>query len=82
MPPCYHDCDLRDLLRTKETKINKLKQILNDLDNLCFHQPHCHREVVKKMTIVNEMIEKTLAEARDVIIQISHGCKKVCNPVY
>ena len=54
MLPCQYDCKLRDLLQIKETKINKLKQVQNDLDNLCYHQPSRHREVESKMTIVND----------------------------
>ena len=81
MPSCYQNCDLRTLLRAKETKINKLKEVLSDLDDLCFFEPHRYQEVLTKMAIVKEMIEKTLAEARDVIFQIAHGCE-VCHPAY
>ena len=81
MPSCYQNCDLRDQLRARETKINKLKQVLSDLDDLCSNEPHRYQEVLTKMAIVKEMIEKTLAEARDVIFQIAHGCE-VCHPAY
>ena len=79
MSHCQYSCELRDLLRSKESKVNKLKQVLNDLDDLRYFQPNCHREVELKMTIVNEMIEKSLTEARKLIVQIKHGCEK-CNP--
>ena len=79
MPHCQYACDLRGLLRTKESKVNKLKQVLNDLDDLRYFQPNHHREVELKMSIVNEMIEKSLTEARQLIVQIAHGCEK-CNP--
>ena len=72
MPSCYQNCDLRTLLRAKETKINKLKQVLSDLDDLCFFEPHRYQEVLTKISIVREMIEKTLDEGRDVILQIAH----------
>ena len=81
MPFCYQNCNLRDQLRAKETKINKLKQVLRDLDDLCFFEPHHYQEVLTEMAIVKEMIEKTLAEARDVIFQIAHECE-VCHPAY
>jgi hypothetical protein len=75
MPSCYQNCDLRTLLRAKETKINKLKQVLSDLNDLCFFESHRYQEVLTKMVIVREMIEKTLDEARDVVLQIVHGCE-------
>ena len=79
MSHCLYSCKLRDLLRSKESKVNKLKQVLNDLDDLRYFQPHRHREVELKTAIVNKMIENSLTEARQLIVQIAHGCKK-CNP--
>ena len=76
MPHCQSDCDLRGLLRTKESKVNKLKQVLNDLDDLRYFQPNHHREVELKMSIVNEMIEKSQTEARQLIVQIAHVTPK------
>jgi hypothetical protein len=81
MPSCYQNCDLRTLLRAKETKINKLKQVLSDLNDLCFFESHRYQEVLTKMVIVREMIEKTLDEARDAVLQIVHGCE-ICHPTY
>ena len=71
--------ELRDQLRSKESKINKLKQVLDDLDDLRFFQPHRHQEVEVKTAIVNEMIEKSLTDARQLLVRIAHGCEK-CNP--
>ena len=79
MSHCLYSCELRDLLRSKESKVNKLKQVLNDLDDLCYFQPHRHREVELKTAIVNEKIEESLTEARQLIVQIAHGCEN-CNP--
>ena len=61
---CLYSCELRDLLRSKESKVNKLKQVLNNLDDLHYFQPHRHGEVETKKSIVNEMIENSLTEAR------------------
>ena len=79
MPPCRTCCDLRDLLQIKENKINKLKQTINDLDDLGYHQPFRHHEVETKMTIFNTMIQTTTNEAYHLIQQITHGCE-VCHP--
>ena len=79
MPPCRTYCDLRDLLLAKENKINKLKQTINDLDDLCYHQPFCHHEVETKMAIINTMIQTTTNEAYQLIQQIANGCE-VCQP--
>ena len=79
MSHCKSSCELRDQLGSKELKVKKLKQALDDLDNLKFFQPNRHREVEVKTAIVNEIIEKTLMEARQLLVRIAHGCKK-CNP--
>ena len=79
MSHCLYSCELRDLLRSKESKVNKLKQVLNDLNDLRYFQPHRHREVELKTAIVNEKIEESLTEARQLIVQIAHGFEK-CNP--
>ena len=72
-------CDLRDLLRIKESKITKLKQVNDDLDDLCYHEPARHQEVEAKMSIVNKRNQDTLAEARQLILRIAHGWE-VCHP--
>ena len=79
MSHCLYSCELREQLRNKESKVNKLKEVLNDLDDLEYFQPHRHQEVVTKKSIVNEMIENALSEARQLIVRIAHGCEK-CNP--
>ena len=81
MPSWYQNCDLRTVLRAKETKMKKGKQVLRDLDDLCFFEPHGYQEVLTKMAIVREMIAKTLDEAREVILKIAHGCD-ICHPAY
>ena len=79
MSHCLYSCELREQLRNKESKVNKLKEVLNDLDDLEYFQPHRHREVETKKSKVNEMIENTLSKARQLIVRIAHGCEK-CNP--
>ena len=79
MSHCLYSCELRDLLRSKESKVNKLKQVLNDLEDLRYFQPHRHREVELKTAIVNEKIEESMTEARQLTVQIAHGCEN-CNP--
>ena len=74
MSHCQSSCELWDQPGSKESKVNKLKQVLDDLDNLEFFQPNCHREVEVKTAIVNEMIEKTLTEARQLLVRIAHRC--------
>ena len=81
MPSCYQNCDLRTLLRAKETKINKGKQVLSDFNDLCYFEPHCYQEILTKMAIVREMIAKTLDEAREVILKIVQGCN-ICHPAH
>ena len=76
---CLSSWELWDQLWSKESKVNKLKQVLDDLDDLKFFQLHRHREVEVKTSIVNEMIKKTLTEARQLLVRIAHGCEK-CNP--
>ena len=79
MSHCLYSCELRDLLRSKESKVDKLKQVLSDLDDLLYLQPHRRREVELKTTIVNEKIEESMTEARQLTVQIAHGCEN-CNP--
>ena len=51
MSHCLYSCELRDQLRSKESKVNKLKEVLNYLDDLLYFQLHCHQEVeMKKST--------------------------------
>jgi hypothetical protein len=80
MPSCYQNYDVRTLLWAKETKINKGKQVLSDLDDLCFFEPHRYQEVLTKMAIVREMIAKTLDKAREVIFEIPHGWVRYMPP--
>ena len=75
---CLYSCELQEQLRNKESKVNKLKEVLNDLDDLEYFQPHRHQEVVTKKSVVNGMIENTLSEARQLTVRIAHGCEK-CN---
>ena len=67
------------LLRIKENNITKLKQVNDDLDDLCYHEPSRHREVEAKMSIVNKMIQEKLADARQLILRIAQGCD-LCHP--
>ena len=50
----------------------------SDLEKLCHFEPHRYQEVVTKKTIVNIMINQTLAEAGDLIYQITEGCE-ICH---
>ena len=77
MPCCCGDP--QNLLRIKESKITKLKQVNDDLDDLCYHKPARQQEVEAKMSIVNKMIQDTLAEAHQLILHIEHGWE-VCHP--
>ena len=78
MSHCLYSCQLREQLRNKESKVNKLKGVLDHLDDLEYFHPHRHQEVVTKKSVVNEMIQTNLAEARQLIVCITHGCEK-CN---
>ena len=78
MSHCLNSCVLRDQLRSKETKVNKLKRVLDHLDDLKFFEPHRQQEVEAKNAVVNEMIKKTLMETRQLLVRIAHGCQK-CN---
>ena len=78
MSHCCYSCQLREQLRNKESKVNKLKGVLDHLVDLEFFHPNRHQEVVTKKTLVNEMIQTTLAEARQLTVCIAHGCEK-CN---
>ena len=60
-------------------KINKLKRVLDPLDDLKFFEPRRQQEVKAKNAVVNELIEETLTEARQLLIRIAHGCER-CNP--
>ena len=64
--------------RNKESKVNKLKGVLDHLDDLEYFHPHRHQEVLTKKQVVNGMIQSTLSEARQLIVRIAHGCEK-CN---
>ena len=79
MSYCLNTCKLRGQLRSKETKINKLKRVLDHLESLESLAPHRRQEVEAKNSVVNELIEKTLTEARQLLVSIAHGCER-CNP--
>ena len=79
MSHCLNTCELQDQLRSKETKINKLKQVLDHLESPESLEPHRRQEVKAKNSFVNELIEKTLTEARQLLVSIVHGCER-CNP--
>ena len=64
MSHCLNTCELRDQLRSKETKINKLKRVLDHLESLESLEPHRRQKVEIKNSVINELIEKTLTEAR------------------
>ena len=72
-------CELRDHLRSKEMKINKLKRVLDHLDDLGFFEPRRQQEVEAKNPVVNELIRDTLTEARQLLIHITYECER-CNP--
>ena len=72
---CKSSCELREKLRSEESRVNKLKQVLDWLDDLRFYQPHRHREV--EMKTVNEKIEYSLTEARQLLVRIDTGEKNV-----
>ena len=75
MSLCKQSCVLRDLLRAKESEINKLKEVKNDLEDLLYFQPHRHREVALKTAIVDDKINNSLTEAREIATRIVHGCE-------
>ena len=79
MPLCKQSCVLRLLLRAKESKIDKLKEVKNNLEDLLYHQPHRHQEVELKTTVIDNMISNSLTEAREITTRIAHGCED-CTP--
>ena len=79
MPHCKKSCTLRVLLRAKISKIDKLKEVKNNLEDLVYHQPHRHQEVKQKMTFVDDMIRSSLTESRDITSRIAQGCVD-CTP--
>ena len=62
-------------LRSKESRITKLNEVKNHLENLLHLQPNRHREVAEKTAIVDDKINNSMAEARDLSIRIAHGCE-------
>ena len=76
MSHCLYSCDLWVQLRNKESKVNKLKGVLDHLDDLEYFHPNRHQEVVTKKSVVNEMIQTTLSEARQLIVRIAHVTQK------
>ena len=78
MSPCKQSCSLRNLLRTIESKIAKLKETNYDLDDLLYHQPHRRQEVETKTAIVDSMLNNSQTEEEEIKTRIAHGCKN-CN---
>ena len=83
MPSCYPNCDLRDLLRAKEDKVSKLQQMMRWCEDLYQSEPHRHREVFAKKSIVYNMINQTQwfdlpnsARVRDMPRPLSHKKKQ------
>ena len=79
MAPSKQSCALRNLLRAIESKIVKLKETNNDLDDLLYLQPHRRQEVETKTAIVDTMLSNSLTEAKEIKTRIAHGCKN-CTP--
>ena len=79
MSPCKQSCALRNSLRAIESKIVKLKETNNDLDDLLYFQPHRRQEVETKTAIVDNMLSNSLTEAKEIKTRIAHGCEN-CTP--
>ena len=79
MSHCLNSCQLRKQLQNKESKVNKLKEVLDHLDDLEYVlQPtpppgSCDEEIS-----CEEMIQTTLSEARQLLVRLAHGSEK-CN---
>ncbi len=76
--PCTLDCNNRILLLSKEEKLSKLNQTKKWLNDQCRNEPGRREEVVTKMSVVDNMIVTTVAEAGVLVNQISMGCQD-CN---
>ena len=63
MPPCHYACTIRDLLQIKMGELANLNQVREDLDDLCFHEPNRHQEVMAKLNVVNEMVKKQVGRS-------------------
>ena len=78
MPHCKFDCKFQDMLQSQEEKANKLRCALDDLEDLLYHEPHWLWEIELKRAHINEKLEETLSDARDLTVTIANGCE-ACN---
>ena len=79
MPPCHHDCILRDIQTIKTGQLYDLNQVREDLEDLFHYEPARLHKIVEKIRTVNEKLHEKLARACYLIYCIENGCD-VCYP--
>ena len=79
MPPCHHNCILRDIQKINTGQLYDLNQVRDDLEDLFHHEPARLHEIMEKIQIVNEKLREKLARAHHLIYCIENGCD-VCYP--
>ena len=78
--PCKANCDLRQLLLTKEDKISRLQQVKRWVDALHSQEPHRQDEIAAKQSVVTNQIVQALAEAGVLVHKLANGCA-ICNAI-
>ena len=79
MPPCLHNCTIRNLLKIAVEELENLNRVREDLDDLRFNEPGRLAEVTAKLKAVTEIEETKMAEAQKMIIYPEFGCE-LCHP--
>ncbi len=72
--PCKDSCDTRLLLLAKESRLSKLHQTKNWIEELGQLEPQRGEEIRIKLTIVNDKILESKTDAGNLVNQIARGC--------
>ena len=76
--PCNPNCEQRLLLTIKEEKIAKLRKVMEWVNDLGRQEPLRKEEIKAKIEVVNNKINKLLAESGLLKSKLSRGCR-LCN---
>ena len=79
MPPCLHNCTIRNLLKIAMKELDNLNHVREDLDDLSFNEPGRLAEITAKLKAVAEIEDRKMAEARTLITYTEFGCE-LCHP--
>ncbi len=72
--PCKDSCNKRLLILAKESRLSKLHQTKNWIEELGRLEPQRGEEIRLKLKVVNDKILETKTDAGNLVNQIARGC--------